>query len=276
MSVTLVNYHTEIERGIIALEAAYAAIERDAKKDANPDFHATNWDDLLWSIQEEINNLHVMGAIHMFERLSKVQMQALFAAQTRGESTGKIIVPIEHALRTFDTLRSLQLEYGVPWQDVLVYNNVAAKDFSSQATIKIPLPVDISSRAKNIPVFGDQSERNILGRDLPNELIEDSSGDLKVLGPEDTFVQAMNNLAQTLKGDLAYYEEYGLDLRVGEDWPSEAYDAAIQLRISQGFQADPRVKALKVLDVLRQGVSLNIKVEIEALQGPAIIVSTNP
>jgi LysM repeat protein len=272
-TINLSNYYNEVERGMLALEEAYARIEAEASKLEDSDFDAVDWGGILWSIQDAINNSQILNAVHKFERLSKEQMQALFAAQAAGESTGKIVVVVVHTIRQTDTLRSIELEYGVPWQDILDYNGMTANEFNTLEEIKIPIHVDVTSRAsKEILVFGDQTGLNILGRDLPNELVEDSSGDLKVLEPVDAFAQAMDNLAKARRGDLPYYENWGLDLRLDEDWPAEAFDSALQLRVAQGFSADPRVKNVSVLEITRDGTAVKIRVEIEPLQGPSLIV----
>jgi len=274
MAITLLNYFSEIERGIQALSSMYAAIERESQDD---DLAVGDWLTALWQLQNAINKLTIASAIHRFERVTKDQMLALFRAQGEGKSTGKVILSIPHTLTAFDTLRSLELKYGVEYPEILQYNNLTSEEFETLqpgTMISIPVPVSILQKTLDIPVFGDQTGENILGRDLPNAVVEGTDGDLKVLEPRDSFVQAINNLSLSQFGDLPFYETYGLNLQAGGDLPRDAEDALAQINIINGFSNDPRIKTFELLDIVREQTALRISAQITPIKGEPITIPT--
>lgn len=273
MEITLNEYYAEIDRAIAQYEDTYTSVEREMAKVEDPEYDATDWHGILHNIRVAVDELYKMKNIHTFERVSREHLSLIFTQFMEGDSSGKIIVNVTHTIRDFDTLRSIERLYGVDWVNILDHNKITTDEFAELDEIIIPVPIELSRRAsKEIPVFGDQTGYNILGRDLPNELTEDNNGDLKVLEPVETFAQGMKNLAVAQKGDLPYYEDWGLDLTVGEDWPADTYESVVQLRIAGGFAIDPRVREVRPLNITRQGVSVNAEVEIVPVFGESVTV----
>jgi hypothetical protein len=259
-----------MENAISVLKALYAAIEYQRERIPNADFDTVDWAGLLWQIQSQINQLQLMDSIEQFERMSESNMQALFNAITNGEPAGKITVSLTHTVSTIDTPRSLELKYGVPWQQILDYNHISSSDFKSQVTIQIPLPEELTpGPANGIPTFGDQSGYNILGTDIVDTLdIEDA--DFLVLDPVDSFAQCMKHLTNSARGDQPFYETYGLDLVANEQNPQAAQNSVLQLKIQQGYSSDPRVRQVDVVSITKTGVALSMEVRITPLVGSSI------
>jgi hypothetical protein len=251
-------------------------VEAEVNKFNDPDLDSTDWNTVLNDLQRAINKLQVMRAVHKFERVSKEVMDMILQASMNGESTGKKIVAIKHTISDRDTLRTIELRYSIPWQDILDYNGITVAEFYSRKEIDIPFPLSVTRNATlGIAVFGDQSGSKILGTGLPNELsIDTDTNDLHVLSAEDNFLQAIRNISIAEHGDLPFYESYGLDLKIGEDYPTQVKDSMLQLKIADGFAADPRVKSVNITDIKRLDNAVTIGCSIEALTGQSVQVNT--
>lgn len=269
MSVQITDYYGMVQNAIIVFQGIYDSIYQQSQEITDPDYDASiDWNDVLWKIQNSINNLQKAYVVERYQRVSKEQMQSLFSAYINSESPGKIIVGFTHNIREFDTLRLLEVQYGVPWQNILSYNNITASEFETQTSVQIPVPIDLAIRASNdITVFGDQTGELILGKDFPNEIAENADGDFKVLTPSETIKQGVQNLSVSQQGDLPFYENYGLNLELSQDVPFESVESFIQLRILEGFSIDPRIQAVEVLETVRTQNAVNVTVELRPVQG---------
>jgi hypothetical protein len=275
MSIQLTEYYSKVQNALFVFQGIYDSIYQQSQQITDPDFDASiEWNDILWKIQNNINNLQKAYTIERFQRVSKEQMQSLFSAYINNESPGKIIVGFVHTIREFDTLRLLEIQYGVPWQNILSFNNITVSEFETQTTINIPVPIDLSIRASNdIAVFGDQTGDLILGKDFPNEIAEDTDGDFKVLTTSETIKQGVQNLSVAQQGDLPFYENWGLNLELSEDVPFESVESFIQLRILEGFSIDPRIQAVEVLETVRTQNAVNVTIELRPVQGDNFNIS---
>lgn len=267
----LVEFYVEIERGINTYEDMYTDIQREMAKSEHPAYDVTDWYGILTNIRRAIDALNRMKNVHMFEKVSKQQLDALFSAHSIDASTGKIVIGVEHTIAEYETLRSIERLYGVSWREILEYNDITAAEFEGVDTIIIPIPINNLRRAtNNIMVFGDQTGLNILGKDLLEELADNEDADLKVLDPANSFKQNINHLSNSSKGTIPYYEDYGMDIDVGEDWGAEAYESIIQIRVMESLRKDPRVKEVRTPSLSRDGNKVNVTVEIVPFVGDAI------
>lgn len=269
MPVQITDYYGVVQNAIIVFQGIYDSIYQQSQEITDPDYDPTiDWNDVLWKLQNSINNLQKAKTIERFQRVSRAQMESLFSAYINAESPGKIIVGFVHNIREFDTLRTLEIQYGVPWQNILAFNNITASEFETLTTIQIPVPIDLAIRASNdIAVFGDQTNDLILGKDFPNEIAEDTDGDFKVLTTSETIKQGVQNLSVAQQGDLPFYENYGLNLELAQDVPADSVESFIQLRILEGFSIDPRIQAVEVLETTKTQNAVNVTVEIRPVQG---------
>lgn len=274
MKPKLTQYFSEVAKAIAALEQVRATLEANAPAGELADYDRTNWSEAIWRVQNAINRLRVAEKADRFERVTPEQMATIFRAYDAGQPTGKVVISVPHKITDRDTLRLLEWRYGTFYTRILTYNGLDAGSFYALApgtTIQIPVEADVTT-AKDVAVFGSQSGQNILGRDLPNVLAEGADGDLAVLEPVETFEQSMRNLALSIRGDVPFYETFGLDLQAGADYPQEAILSLVQVKVLNGFMQDPRVKNIDVLDVTREGNGLSVKVQIQPLQGGAVFI----
>ncbi len=272
----LSEYYTKLTSGVGLLQAALDKVIVAASQAEDPDLDATDFSQTAANVETAISQLQTLLAAHRFERVSQSQLLAVFRAFDEGNATGKIIVPIDYTVSSADTWRSIEQRFGISWQAIADYNQMQSSDLTAGGVIQIPFPVVLTeSVAKNILVFGDQSGYNILGADLPSS-VEALNGDLKVLEPKDSFAQHMQNMAVTDQGGLPFYESYGLDTGVGEDFPPDTVEATLQVKIASAITADPRVKEIEFLTVERDPenpTAVTASVQIVPLQGLPIILT---
>jgi len=270
-NVQLGQYYNIVDQTIKAFENLYASVKIAMEQIANPQYDTNDWYGALWDIQNTINQLQVMANVHKFERVSQDQMKAIFTSFDNGTPSGKTVVSIAHTITDFDTLRSLEVKYGIPWQTILDFNNISPSDIATGMAIDIPVQVNIMPNASTqIAVVGDQSGLNILGADLPDEIIDDGNGDLLVLDPLTSFQQAIDNLITTQKGELPYYEDYGVDLILPEQYPVEVQESMIQVRLNEALSAEPRIKQITILDVSKTGNTIQASLQVQPLVGEPI------
>lgn len=271
----LADFYQEVETSIGAAEAIYAQIEQSLPLDVSIDaaelldFNEIDYSGTLWALQSTINRLSQMRVIERFERVTQDQMLAILRSFEEG-TPGKHVVSLDHIKTEYDTLRGLELRYRVPWSEILTFNGLTAGQFnalSPGAVISIPSVRPIERGLKNMLVFGDQSGINILGKDIPNKITAGTDGDIRVLEPAESFVQSMQNVLVTLKGEIAYYESFGADLRIGEEYGSEALLPLLELRIIHAFEDDPRVFSVEIVQRQTNTDSISLEVEIQSIVG---------
>jgi len=130
MPVTLTEYYAQIDKALNLYESLQAIIENHIALIEDPELDQVDWPRIMYVIEKSMNALQVLRSIHMFERLTKTQLEEIFRSQnmeTGGQ--GKVILTVEHEITELDTPRSLEMKYGIPWTDILEYNNMTTADF---------------------------------------------------------------------------------------------------------------------------------------------------
>lgn len=276
MGLQISDYYAQVDLGISQARAVYEAVDVERQKVSNPDLDpARNWSDTLFQIQAIINQLYLMAGIAQFERTTKDRMRALLTAAAQGLSSGKVTIAITHELSDLDTLRSLELQYGVPWTQILDFNAMTISDFEAASSVQIPMAVELQQPGnQDIPVFGDQTDVNILGTDLTPDLDAGDDGDLLAQDPVTSFQQWVDTVSVSEKGDFPFYEDFGTNLDLSEDLPRAALDSMIQLRISEAFSVDPRITDVQLIDISHDGNTVTATTRIQTIQGQQFETTT--
>ena len=267
------KYYIVIQKALSYYEGLYGYFSAQADLIEDPELDAKNWSEILLSLQQAINALKVMAAIHQFEQMSKERVEAALLAYEQGIGGGKEFMPARYIVTGFDTWRSLEKKFGVSWEYILQYNCKQSSELVAGETLKIPTLSAQQRSAGDVFVLGDHADELVLGRDLPNTLLVGSDGDLFVLEPKESFQQSMNNRLLAERGELAFYESFGTDLMIGEDYPQEAFDSMMQLRVAESVTSDERVSGMSILDVSRDPSNqtrANINIEIGTICGTKI------
>lgn len=272
----LSEYYAEVETTHHLFDTALNAAENQLAliDDEDTDLLTADYSGAIWKIQDTVNNLEVMANIHKFERITKEQMQRLFSSREAGIPGKKIIVDREHIVTAFDTTRTISQKYNTTWTDIQDYNDIMPSELVTGMTIRIPVEIDLSVIAsKDISTFGGQQGNDILGKDLPNELIEASDGDLLVLEPVDTLKQAVENYIKTEPGTLPFYEDIGFNPKLSDEYSGEEAQSMIQLRLMNALSVDNRIKNIAIVSSEKVGNVQNITLSVEAISGESISVT---
>jgi hypothetical protein len=225
-------------------------------------------------MQNAVNKLDILKNVHKFEKVSKEQMQYLFGSYDAGLGGGKIIIDIEHIVTSYDTTRTIERRYNISWQEIQKYNNILPSQLYPTMILRIPITIDLNQIIiQDVPTVGSQQGNNILGTDFPNELQEDTEGDLKVLSNEESFRQWIDNYFKMLPGYLPYYEEVGFDPKISDDYNGEERDSILQLRILNALSDDKRIQDTEISDGVRQGVSIGFELTIKAVSGNKTVLT---
>ena len=202
-------------------------------------------DEVLYLISAFNDQLKQLRTIHRFFKIDEQTKQNLFTYYEQGEVGTKPITSRQHDVTEFDTWESISLMYSMAWQDIAEFNDMDANDLTPGTTIEIPLIFD-PEIARNViddnPVFDSHRGIYVLGRDCPNELVvDDETGDLKVLCHRETFLQGLMNILTTDPGDIPLHPTFGFLSQIGEAYPSDIRPEMIKLRFKQALERDPRV-----------------------------------
>ena len=276
MATKLSQYYSEVEKTQYLFDTALAVLENKLLllPDEDPDLVSDDYSGAIFQMQNAVNKLEIMKNVHKFEKVSKEQMQYLFSSYDAGLGGGKIIIDIEHIVTSYDTTRTIERKYNIPWSKIQDYNNIVPSQLYPTLVLRIPITINLNQVViQDVPTFGSQQGNNILGTDLPNELEEDSEGDLKVLSNEDSFLQSVKNAFAMLPGSLPYYEEVGFNPKLSDDYNAEERESILQLRILDALSGDKRVQDAEISDGVKQGVSLGFKLTVKAISGNKTVLT---
>jgi hypothetical protein len=276
VATRLSQYYSEVEKTQYLFDTALNVLENKLSilPDEDPDLVADDYSGAIFQMQNAVNRLEILKNVHQFEKITKEQMQYLFSSYDAGLGGGKIIIDIEHIVTSYDTTRTIERKYNIPWSEIQNYDNIVPSQLYPTMILRIPITIDLNQVViQDVPTFGSQQGNNILGTDLPNELQEDAEGDLKVLSNEDSFRQSIENCFKMLPGSLPYYEEVGFDPKMSDDYNAEERESILQLRILDALSGDKRVQDATISDGTRQGVSIGFELTIKAVSGNKTVLT---
>lgn len=132
MPVTLSEYYAQIDEALNWYESLQAIIENHIALIEDPELDQVDWPRIMQKIEQSVNALQLLRSIHMFERMTKAQLEEIFRSQNmEGGGQGKVILTTTHEITKLDTPRTLEMKYGIAWEDILEYNNMTTDDFYS-------------------------------------------------------------------------------------------------------------------------------------------------
>ena len=277
MATQLSQYYKEVEKTKSMFDTILNTLQNKLSLliDDDVDLVDNDYSGQILAIQNAVNQLEILDNIHKFEKITKDQMQYVFSSFDAGLGGGKIIIDIEYTVASYDTTRTIEQKFNVPWIKIQNYNNILPSQLTALTKIRIPIEIPIGQITnQDVPTIGDQQGNNILGTDFPNELKEDPvSGDLMVLSNEDSFLQSIQNYFAILPGTIPFYENVGFDPRVSDDFSKEERESMIQLRIIDAISGDARIKNADISDGVKTETKLTFNLTITAVSGNKTTIS---
>lgn len=273
MAEKLSQYYKEVEKALYLFETTLNTLENKILNlpDEDVDLVENDYSGAVYAVQNAVNKLMILDNIHKFEKITKSQMQYLFSSYDSGNGINKIVTDIEYIVATYDTIRTIEQKFNVPWLKIQDYNNILPSEVVTGLAIRIPIetPVD-QNTIRDIPTIGDQQGNNILGVDFTNDLKEGEDGDFKTLTPEESFKQSVDNRLTLMPGSVPYYEEIGFDPKIPEGYNNEEIESILQLRIINALSDDKRIKNISISDQTKNKTSRQFSTNIQTISGQQI------
>ncbi|HEX2868744.1 MAG TPA: LysM peptidoglycan-binding domain-containing protein [Ignavibacteriales bacterium] len=164
------------------------------------------------------------------------------------DRTGKVIVI--HTVKDFETPLSIAKKYTTDLGEILILNDVKVEDIKAGRELKIVVNNESLSQVYDtIPTYGSQKGLEVLGRDLPNDLQADETGDLLVLGPIETLTQGVNNRISTKKGAYPLEENFGLSNIQKLEFPEDITNAMLMVGLSEELEEDARLSRIDSIEI---------------------------
>lgn len=176
---------------------------------------------------------------------------------------------IRHIVTSYDTLFSIANNYKVDADVILQTNNITSGQITAGTTIIIEADSEeITGNAvtRDLPIIAEHKGKELLGRDLADTILNESSGDLSVLNPDETLYQGMKIRLNARKGDYPFKPDFGIDTYFNVDLPNELRMSMIDAEAQASLESDPRVKeilAINLIESMEPETAGNIEITAE-------------
>lgn len=227
-----------------------------------------NFNDLIYRTENMVDNLKQQKVRYKFDKMSKVEFDALISNKLLGKPTQIVTVGYEHKLSDLDTLQSLSEQYSIEISELLNFNKITNQNFEDlkeqSGIIKIPTIVDLKSKTvyNDLAVVGSHSEKNAWGTDWSNEIEYDTdTEDIKIIDNEATLIQGIQN-AFGEKGDIPGYPDHVIELEVGSDLEPELYDLMVMAQLESKLLRDKRIRRVEDISINTESGAKRIAVYV--------------
>ena len=258
------EYFDKLDQALSEVKQAITATELE-KTD---EFDTTNYSEILSRLYSAKKSIEKMMVAYRYFKLSKEAFIKM------SEAKGNRRMEVVHTVKSFETVHSIAAQYGITVEDVLRKNNLLASDLTAGLQIKVEVRESrtLNKIFEEIPVFGDQTGILALGKDLTNELREDNTGDLYVLGPEDTLKQGVKNRISTKAGDYPMEWDFGISDVVGGELPSDLNESYYKLKLVNQLEQDKRLVSIDSLEVTRKGNAIIYDGHLTAVNNKDLVI----
>ena len=146
------------------------------------------------------------------------------------------------------------------WGD---FNNEPINDWAEISNTLLSIPMN-EDTIKEETVFDILIGKNLLGKDLPIEfIIDEETKDLKILTPEQTFLQSVQILFNLQQGDIPEYLDLGIDKDVYSECTNKndlGFTFPILLRqLSTSLESDDTILDFEIDNIELNEVTMFIK-----------------
>lgn len=171
----------------------------------------------------------------------------------------------DYKVKEFDSPGMVATRFGRDLDQILNDNNKLSGEISAGDNISIQAD-DTGSLYSDVPTFISIRGREILGHDLPVQLVESPSGDLHVLLPEETLTQGLTNRIRTRKGGYPLIDDFGLEEIAGQDYPEELSRNILLIQIAEQARLDKRISEVISVGLENEAgnpgtITINMKVK---------------
>lgn len=163
----------------------------------------------IWGVVENLDSIKFeLDNVPEYPRLYQV---SFYKKQNQNENIYETYI-----LKSHDTIETVARDYKQDTTDLVLINELNEEKWTDKGGTKIILKTSTSDAipyaAKADTVFDILIGKNLLGKDLPKYFeIDEEIEDLKVLTPEQTFLQSVQVLFELKKGEIPEFSEIGVD-----------------------------------------------------------------
>jgi len=229
-----------------------------------------NTTDPIQILTEKIEATEQLLKLHVYAKLDATQRDDLLT----GAPIHRIVGTVDYIYTDFDTPHKLEEKFGIPWRDIMLYNNISAVDeLVAGSTIEIPLPRTDPTAQRifaNNPVYDAHIGSRALGADVENDMsVDTTTDDVKVLDNANTFGQGIHNLLHTKPGEVYGEPAYGFNSSVGDDDESlQARRKIVGFQVEQALKQEPRIEEIVAVDVTERPSGFDIDMIITPINNP--------
>jgi LysM repeat protein len=254
--MTFNQYKSDLETSLAIIGFMMGIVEQKTTDEFDP----INYAEILLNLNVLQQRIKRLLAANKFLKVSEEEFSKMFE--------GKInkLVEVSHSVTGYDTLMSIAKKYNTTEEKILQKNNILSSGLTAgtEVLIEVESSKGLNKIYDQIAVYGSQMGMNVLGTDLPNELVEDGIGDLKILTNEETVSQGVQNRIFTRAGDYPLEPNFGIEL-VGSEIPADLTNGLLMLKIMDQLENDPRISEVENLEVEASGNAMIITAEVKTI-----------
>ncbi len=231
--------------------------ESKLTSDSSQEFDAINYSDIAFKLWNSVMQAELMRYANRLFRMTEEEFEN-YITQSQNIYTAKIT----HTVKSYETLRSISLLYGVTISEILEANNINTAQFADMKEIIVPL-----KRGSNVIIYPDIMTYDthhgikVLGKDVDMKLLEGTDGDLGILNEQNTFEQGVKILITTAKGDVPFDEDFGAVPSVGDEYPSDLTNNLIIINALKGLDQDRRIEDITGINAVKENDSIKINID---------------
>lgn len=239
-----------------------------------------NFNDLIYRTENLVNGLKQQKVRYKFDKMSKVEFDALISNSLLGKPTQIVTVGYNHKLSDLDTLQSLSEQYSIEISELLNFNKITNQNFEDlkeqSGILQIPTIVNLKSKTvyNDLSITGSHSEKNAWGVDWSNDIEYDpDTEDIKIIDNEATLIQGMQN-AFGEKGDIPGSPDHVIELEIGSDLDTDLYDIMVIAQLESKLLRDKRIRRVDDILIETESGAKRIKVYVTPINSENPIATT--
>jgi len=230
------------------------------EQNATDEFDVVNYAEILMNLNRVQQLIKRLLAANKYLKISEEQFSKMFDGQTNK------LVEVTHTVTGYDTLMSIARKYNTTEEGILQKNNILSSGITAgtEILVEVESSIGLNKIYDQIAVYGSQIGMNVLGTDLPNELVEDGVGEMKILTNEETVSQGVQNRIYTKAGDYPLEPNIGIEL-AGSEIPADLQNGMLLLKIMDQLENDPRISEVENLEVEASGNAMIITAQVKTI-----------
>lgn len=254
--MTYNQYKSDLETSLSILNFIMGLVEQKT----TDEFDTINYAEILQNLNVLQQRVKRLLSAYKYLKVSEEEFSKMFEGQINK------LVEVTHTVTGYDTLMSIAKKYNTTEEKVLQKNNILSSDFTAgmEVLVEVESSKGLNKIYEQIAVYGSQLGKNILGTDLPNELVEDGIGEFKILTNEETVSQGVQNRIYTKAGDYPLEPNFGIEL-AGSEIPVDLQNGMLMLKIVDQLENDLRISDVESVEIERAGNSLTITAAVRTV-----------